>query len=206
MSILEVWLVEKKEDRRIERTKNQLRQTLKTLVVKNGYSNVRVKDIVENANYNRTTFYVHYDSKDELAAEIIALEMENFLYEFCKPVRDNPLLDLRKMDASGTDVFHYIKENRSFYDLLVLENTIPNINQTLLAVLQDIFQNRMYFLGDQASEINAPYFINYRSYGIYGFILEWIRSSYDAKLAEMARRIINLLHYHSSLMTQLSEE
>ncbi|ATP38891.1 TetR family transcriptional regulator [Solibacillus sp. R5-41] len=194
--------MEKKEDRRIERTKDQLRQTLKTLVVKNGYTNVRVKDIVETANYNRTTFYVHYDGKDELAAEIIALEMKDFLYEFCKPVRDNPILDLRKMDASGTDVFHYIKKNRSFYDLLVLENTLPNINQTLLTELQGIFQNRMYFLGDQATEINAQYFIHYRSYGIYGFILEWIRSSYDAKPTEMARRIINLLHYHSPLMSK----
>lgn len=198
--------MEMKEDRRIERTKDQLRQTLKALVEKNGYTNVRVKDIVDTANYNRTTFYVHYDSKDELAADIITLEMQNFLYEFCKPVRDNPILDLREMDASGTDVFHYIKENRSFYDLLVLENTLPNINNALLNELQDIFQNRMYFLGDHASEINAKYFIHYRSYGIYGFILEWIRSSYDANPSEMARRIINLLHYHSPLMSKLSDK
>ncbi|MEK4423937.1 TetR/AcrR family transcriptional regulator [Solibacillus sp. FSL K6-1523] len=198
--------MEKKEDRRIERTKVQLRQTLKTLVVKNGYTNVRVKDIVETANYNRTTFYVHYDGKDELAAEIISLEMKEFVHEFCKPVRDNPILDLRKMDASGTDVFHYIQENQSFYDLLVLENTLPNINQALLAELQDIFQNHIYYLGNQATEINAQYFIHYRSYGIYGFILEWIRSNYDAEPTEMAKRIINLLHYHSPFLSQLSDE
>lgn len=197
--------MENKEDRRIERTKDILRKTFKALVLERGYSRVRVKDIVEAANYNRTTFYVHFLGKEELAKEVIELEMKDFVHEFCKPLRDNPVLDLRQMSPSGTDVFHYIKENRSYYDLLVSDDPVPDINQALLREIQDIFHNRMSFLGDQASEINAPYFIHYRSYGIYGFILEWIRNGYDATPSEMARRIINLLHYHSPIMTQIKE-
>jgi AcrR family transcriptional regulator len=195
----------KKEDRRIERTKDTLRATFKMLVLERGYSKVKVKDIVDAANYNRTTFYVHYDGKEELAKEVIQLEMEKFLYEFCKPVRDNPVLDLTVMKPDGTDVFHYIKENRSYYDLLVIGDPVPNMHTALLNKLKDIFQNRMYFLGEKASEINAMYFTHYRAYGIYGFILEWIRENYEATPSEMARRIINLLHYHSSLMTKIDE-
>ncbi len=198
--------MEKKEDRRIERTKDSLRTTFKELVLQKGYSKVKVKDIVEVANYNRTTFYVHYEGKLELAEEIIQLEMERFVYEFCKPVRDNPVLDLNVMQPDGTDVFHYIKENRSYYDLLVIEDTVPGMHAALLDELKEIFLHRMYFLGDKASEINAPYFTHYRAYGIYGFILEWIRQDYDASPSEMARRIINLLHYQSSFMTQIGEE
>lgn len=198
--------MERKEDRRIERTKDSLRSTFKELVLQHGYSKVRVKDIVEVANYNRTTFYVHYEGKQELAEEIIKLEMERFLYEFCKPVRDNPILDLTVMKPDGTDVFHYIKENRDYYDLLVIEDVVPGMHAALLNELKEIFQNRMSFLGDKASEINAPYFTHYRAYGIYGFILEWIREGYDASPSEMARRIINLLHYQSSFMTQIGIE
>ncbi|MFJ8236325.1 TetR/AcrR family transcriptional regulator [Ureibacillus sp. NPDC094379] len=198
--------MEKKEDRRIERTKDSLRTTFKELVLKHGYSKVFVKDIVEVANYNRTTFYVHYKGKPELAEELIQLEMGRFTYEFCKPVRDNPILDLKVMKPDGTDVFSYIKENRSYYDLLVIKDPVPGMQDALLGQLKEIFRHRMYFLGDKASEINAPYFSHYRAYGIYGFILEWIREGYDASPSEMARRIINLLHFHSSLMTQIGEE
>ncbi len=198
--------MERKEDRRIMRTKDILRKTFKELVLEHGYSRVRVKDIVEVANYNRATFYAHYYGKEELAKDIIQLEMQVFSHEFCKPVRDNPVLDLRQMSPSGTDVFHYIRKNRSYYDLLVCDDPVPDINQALLRELQDIFHNRMYFMGDQASEMNAQYFIHYRSYGIYGFILEWIRNDYDASPSEMARRIINLLHYHSPIMKQIGEE
>ncbi|GAA0839530.1 hypothetical protein GCM10008915_33300 [Bifidobacterium pullorum subsp. gallinarum] len=60
-----------------------------------------------------------------------------------------------------------------FYDLLVCDDPIPDINRALLRELQDIFQNRMSFVGDQPSE--------------------------------MARRIINLLYYHSPIMEQISE-
>jgi AcrR family transcriptional regulator len=195
----------KKEDRRIERTKDILRATFKMLVLERGFTKVKVKDIVEAANYNRTTFYVHYDGKEELAKEVIQLEMKKFLFEFCKPVRDNSVLDLTVMKPDGTDVFHYIKENSSYYDLLVIDDPVPNMHTALLNQLKDIFQNRMYFLGEKASEINDKYFTHYRAYGIYGFILEWIRDNYEASPSEMARRIINLLHYHSSLMTNIDE-
>ncbi|MFJ7934069.1 TetR/AcrR family transcriptional regulator [Sporosarcina sp. NPDC096371] len=196
----------KKEDRRVERTKETLRQTFKRLVKEKGYSQVKVKDIVEEANFNRTTFYVHYDCKDDLANDLIDLEMTTFEYEFCKPTRDNPLLDLTRMQPDGTDVFQYIVDNRDYYDLIIMEDYIPTIRESLLNKLQYIFQERMSFVSDEYAEINDDYFIQYRSYGIYGFILEWIRNDYDASPSEMARRIINLLHIQSSLMMQLRGE
>ncbi|WP_342462447.1 TetR/AcrR family transcriptional regulator [Bacillus sp. FSL R5-0286] len=196
----------KKEDRRVERTKETLRQTFKILVKEKGYSHVKVKDIVEKANYNRTTFYVHYESKDELAADVIHREMVDFEYEFCKPTRENPLLDLTRMKPEGTDVFQYIVENCDYYDLLVMEDRIPHIQEQLLKKIQYIFQNRMSFVSDQYAEINDSYFVQYRSYGIFGFIIEWIRNDYNASPSEMARRIINLLYIQSSLMIQLKDE
>ncbi|OLP64873.1 hypothetical protein BACPU_21940 [Bacillus pumilus] len=196
----------RKEDRRVERTKDTLRQTFKNLVGEKGYSHVKVKDIVEKANYNRTTFYVHYESKDELAADVIQREMAHFEYEFCKPTRENPLLDLTRMKPDGTDVFQYIVDNRDYYDLLVMEDRIPHIQEQLLRKLQYIFQHKMSFVSDEYTEINDSYVIQYRSYGIFGFILEWIRNDYNASPSEMARRIINLLHIQSSLMIHLKEE
>ncbi|PAD34802.1 TetR family transcriptional regulator [Terribacillus saccharophilus] len=194
-----------KTDRRIERTKSTLIATFQKLVLERGFSKVKVKDIVDEANYNRTTFYVHYVGKEQLAKEMIELEMARFCYEFCKPVRDNPILDLTKMSPNETDVFQYMKDNSYYYDLLVIQDPIPGICEALLEVLKDMFQNRFSFIGDKAAEINADYFTHYRAYGIYGWLLEWIRAGYDATPSEMARRIINLLHYHSSLMREVNK-
>lgn len=55
-----------KQDRRIQRTRQSLHQALISLILENGYETTTIKDIVERANVGRSTFYAHYDSKEDL--------------------------------------------------------------------------------------------------------------------------------------------
>ncbi len=48
---------------RQNRTKEHLKLALIELIKRNGYHSVSVKDIVNYASYNRSTFYVHYQDK-----------------------------------------------------------------------------------------------------------------------------------------------
>src|SRR5689334_21487919 len=53
-------------DKRIQRTRELLQKALIELINERGYDAITVQDIVEKANLGRTTFYLHYSSKDEL--------------------------------------------------------------------------------------------------------------------------------------------
>lgn len=55
-----------KTDRRVQRTRQLLQKSLIDLITERGYDAVTIQDIVERANIGRTTFYLHYRSKDEL--------------------------------------------------------------------------------------------------------------------------------------------
>src|ERR1051326_8767622 len=55
-----------KEDRRIQRTRQLLRDSLMALIVERGFSDLSIQDITDRANVSRTTFYLHYRDKDEL--------------------------------------------------------------------------------------------------------------------------------------------
>lgn len=55
-----------KQDRRVQRTRRHLREALMTLIDEKGYDVVTIHDITERADLGRTTFYLHYQSKDEL--------------------------------------------------------------------------------------------------------------------------------------------
>ena len=59
-------MAEKKLDRRVQRTRALLRDALMALVQEKGYDAVTVEEITERANLGRTTFYLHYQSKDDL--------------------------------------------------------------------------------------------------------------------------------------------
>ena len=52
-------------------TKNKIFETAKQLFKKNGFENVSVDSIVEEAGVSKGAFYVHFESKDVLAAILI---------------------------------------------------------------------------------------------------------------------------------------
>ena len=53
-------------DRRVARTRHALQQAFLQLIVDKGYDETSIQDICEAANVGRSTFYLHYSSKDEL--------------------------------------------------------------------------------------------------------------------------------------------
>jgi AcrR family transcriptional regulator len=57
---------EDKEDRRVVRTRQLLREALVSLILERGYEAVTVQDILDRANLGRSTFYAHFRNKDDL--------------------------------------------------------------------------------------------------------------------------------------------
>src|SRR5262245_45701771 len=55
-----------KTDRRVQRTRELLQKALIELIGEGGYDAITIQDIVSRANVGRTTFYLHYSSKDDL--------------------------------------------------------------------------------------------------------------------------------------------
>jgi AcrR family transcriptional regulator len=54
------------QDRRTQRTQRTLRDALIDLLKIKHYDAISVKDIIEKANVGRSTFYAHYQTKDDL--------------------------------------------------------------------------------------------------------------------------------------------
>jgi AcrR family transcriptional regulator len=55
-----------KADRRVQRTRDLLQKALIELMRERAFEAVTIQDIVDRANVGRTTFYLHYGSKDDL--------------------------------------------------------------------------------------------------------------------------------------------
>ena len=65
-------LVEKKSDRRVQRTRELLLDALFALIVERGYERLTIQNLLDRAGVGRATFYAHFESKDELLASSIA--------------------------------------------------------------------------------------------------------------------------------------
>ena len=60
-----------KIDLRVQRTKKVLKDTFEEMLLNTDYEKITIKDLCEKAMINRRTFYLHYNSIDDLMSEIL---------------------------------------------------------------------------------------------------------------------------------------
>ena len=70
---------EKKEDLRVVKTKEIIRNTFKNMILEMDYDYITIKELTERAKINRKTFYLHYESLDDLLLEIQNSIANNFI-------------------------------------------------------------------------------------------------------------------------------
>jgi AcrR family transcriptional regulator len=69
-------------DRRVQRTRQLLQNALNELILEKGYEKVTVQDVIDRANVGRSTFYAHFEDKEQLLLsgfEPLRAEFEDFL-------------------------------------------------------------------------------------------------------------------------------
>lgn len=62
-------------------TKKLLFSTAIKLIKQHGFENISVSDICKQANVAKGTFYVHYQSKEDIIRDSYYLDMNNYIIE-----------------------------------------------------------------------------------------------------------------------------
>jgi AcrR family transcriptional regulator len=90
-----------KTDRRVQRTRELLQKSLIELISERGYDLITIQDIAHRANIGRTTFYLHYNSKDELFVSCHEAIVREFRINSLHPLSREELLSPEV--PAGTD-------------------------------------------------------------------------------------------------------
>ncbi|MEI4770113.1 TetR/AcrR family transcriptional regulator [Psychrobacillus sp. FJAT-51614] len=185
------------KDKRVRRSRRLIKEAFISLITVKGYKSVTVKDIINKADYNRTTFYAHFSSKEELT-EVLVTEMVAGLEEaLLIPYNEKNLLQFGSLKPSSLRLFEYIIENSSFFNLLLKDDTIPNLQNKVIDMIFNLFKDEITFLSDQNSEANTENFATYRTHGIFGIILTWIKSGYIQSPEELSKELIVILNSYT---------
>jgi len=178
-------------DRRTRRTKNIFKGHFVQLVKDKGYKNVTVTDIVEKADYNRSTFYLHFKDKENLAEELIAEILEELEAAFHSPFVDTAIINYDRILPTSNAFFHHFNDNKDIYSLLNIKDTIPLFNEKLVEKFKEVFKNITY-LDESNQEIELGHYNTYKMYGSYGVILEWIKGGCIQTTDEIAANLLEI--------------
>lgn len=133
-------MTQEKVDKRVQRTRQLLRQALMQLVQEKGYDNVTIQDITDRANVGRTTFYLHYPNKDELL-----LDHHDDLSNYFQMTKLTPEEILASEPSPGFVTFlEHLARNRAMYFVILRSRDADSILQR---IMQQVVQNLEETLG-----------------------------------------------------------
>lgn len=111
-------------DLRIRRTRKALWEALIDLVVEKGLHAITITDITRRAMVNRSTFYAHFEDKEDLLNQGMSDRLAELLDEVPPPPEDTAAIDLNQPHPAAVRAFEHVQENERFYRAMILEGRL----------------------------------------------------------------------------------
>jgi AcrR family transcriptional regulator len=174
---------EKPVDRRVRKTKRQLRLALMQLMSEKNVKDISVRELAAIADINRGTFYIHYKDVYDLLSQLEE-EMAQGLVKVCRAHH--------AQESSGStfpylnDLYKFIKENADLCRVLLGANGDKAYTDRICQILRDehLYDFVSYFYPGDESLMN--YFCSFIISGNLSLALRWINTGMQESPEEMA--------------------
>ncbi len=117
---------EERQDRRVRRTKQRLGTALLSLIAQKSYDKITVQDLIDRADVGRSTFYSHYETKDDL----LIAGLDHLTADIELHLADNPSAADAILPSLG--VFLHIADNYPLFKALIGSRGIDLVHQAAL--------------------------------------------------------------------------
>ncbi|HEY8420530.1 MAG TPA: TetR/AcrR family transcriptional regulator [Thermoclostridium sp.] len=170
-------------DRRVRKTKKQLRQALTELLEEKSVKDITVRELSERADINRATFYLHYrdvyDMVEQIQTEMFR-DFQNILNKHPSEFLNGKPLPML------IDLFRLVAENSDMCKVLIVNNG----DVAFLNRLKDLVKNRclndwMEIFNTGKSQ-NFEYFYSFIVSGCIGLLQSWLENGLKESPEHMA--------------------
>lgn len=179
------------------KTDKLLEDTLVKLMSEKDFDKISVKDLTEELDINRGTFYLHYKDKYDLLEqkedaildglnEIINNILKELHKDFILPSNKEILLHL------FTSIYIYIKENATFMKVVLGPNGDLNFQVKLKNFIENwLIQNIL--ISKDVEKMPIKYLAPLASSAQLGIIQKWLKSGMKETPEELASFISNVI-------------
>lgn len=176
-------------DRRQQKTKTAILTAFTGLLAKESYSKITVQEIIDAANVGRTTFYAHFEAKDELLRSLC----EELFGHIIGSAMDCPhthglYSDMRAPKSMFCHLLQHLQENNNnILGLLSSENNeifLRYFKNSLNELIQSQFVSQSR---KSNTDIPQDFLINHISGSFVEMVLWWIKGRMKQSPEELDR-------------------
>ena len=181
---------EKKEDRRVRRTKKPLTQALTQLLQEKQINEITVKELTDLADMNRGTFYLYYKDMFDMLEKI-----EDGMFEALDAIVSPHEHDDVSQQTKPIllDLFRFIEDNQEMCRVLLSPHGDMNFLHRLNEVVREKCLKAWPNIRKEKGEADFDYHYSFVVFGCAGIIRAWVNrncSESAEKMAEMAYGMI----------------
>lgn len=175
-------------DRRVRYTKMVLEASLIKFLEKKPVARISVKEICEDADINRATYYAHYtdqfDQLKQIEAEFID-GINSYLADF---VIESPESDIVNMVGK---IFEYVIQNRELCRVLLGANGDMDFQENLIRIVGGCVLGK-WREKSRLDIVTAEYMLRFIATGSIGIISSWLSSDNSIPAQDMAELVVRL--------------
>lgn len=184
-------------DRRSAKTEKLLKDALIKLMTNKEFEKISIKDLTEEADINRVTFYLHYKDKYDLLEQSgnkILEEMDEIKNNIAEKYPSKFILpsDKEKLMPVFVFVYSYIKENADFMKVVLGSNGDLHFQMKFKNFVEDSLVKNM-FINHKIAEIPLKYISTVASSAQVGVIQKWLNTGMKETPEELASIISDVV-------------
>lgn len=177
-----------KTDRRIRKTKAQLRATLARLMDQKSINEISVKELVDMADINRSTFYLHYTDIYNML-EVIEDEL---LQEIVQVINTHPVGLNENTFSFIEDIFSILLNNKDICRALIGPNgDISFVNKIEMIISENSIKKLSLLFPNVLDDLKYSY--SFCLSGSVGLIKAWLLENNDESPEHMAELTYNMV-------------
>ena len=171
-------------DRRVRKTRRQLRECLITLLKEKKVQDITVRELTDMADLNRGTFYLHYKDVFDLLEKTEAELQEDFNQLVCK----HDAVDLKQRPSViFNEIYSLVYDNADLIEILLGENGDLNfVNRLKQLIREKCLKDWMeVFRSGNADAFDA--FFSFIVSGCIGLVQYWLQTGLKETPEQMAK-------------------
>ena len=165
-------------DRRQLKTRNAIFDAFGSLLSAKNYSKITVQDIIDEANIGRTTFYAHFETKDDLLKEMCIDLFEHVFADTLSTENTHDFsLKTGNPHAMITHILYHLLENEKNIIGILTHDSGEIFLRFFMQYLNELITSRI--LDDvlrRNKDIPMEFLVNHISSSFVGMVQWWVKN------------------------------